>query len=167
MTFQQNPLNAACKAVAQALPRAALDSLATDHDLEDVVLALRVHIARGVGQSPPSPRRRGGLTPRKEKLAKDLLMASMRGGVPVEEIARTIGLSRGHFIRAFHESTGETPHRWLTARKVEKAQNLLAGTRMPLTEIALACGFSDQSHFTRVFSRVSGSPPGAWRHNLG
>jgi len=74
-------------------------------------------------------------------------------------------LSRGHFIRAFQQSVGETPHRWLTTQKIEKARRLLRETGQPLTEIALACGFCDQAHFTRTFSRVSGTTPGAWRHN--
>jgi AraC family transcriptional regulator len=127
---------------------------------EHIIRALRAHLARH--QAPAKPRR-GGLSPRHERLAKELLLASIQDGAAAADIARILGLSRAHFIRAFRVSTGETPHRWLTARKMEQARKLLAESDQPLSDIALTCGFSDQSHFTRVFSRFSGTPPGAWR----
>jgi len=126
-----------------------------------IELAMRVHLA----QSDGVPRRLGGLSPQREKHAKLLLLASIHDRRKLEDIHRAVGLSRGHFIRAFQQSVGETPYRWLSTQKIEKARRLLRETGQPLTEIALACGFCDQSHFTRTFSRVSGMTPGAWRHN--
>ncbi len=81
------------------------------------------------------------------------------------EAAQQCGLSVSHFARAFKETTGLPPHRWLIRRRVEVAEALLRNSRMSLTEVALTCGFADQSHFTRVFSRVVGISPGAWRRN--
>ena len=163
MSLQETPLNAAYKAIALTLPGTALDALARNHDLDHVILALRTHLAQRGGGS----RRHGGLSPYRENQAKLLLLESVHTRQPLDDIARAVGLSRGHFIRAFQETVGETPHRWLTGRKIEQAQKLLRETSQSLTEIALTCGFSDQSHFTRVFSRVAGTPPGAWRHNRG
>ena len=56
-------------------------------------------------------------------------------------------------------------HRWLLLRRIERAKILLRGSR-PLAEIAATCGFVDQSHFTKVFARVEGMPPGAWRRHF-
>jgi AraC family transcriptional regulator len=75
-------------------------------------------------------------------------------------------LSTSYFARAFRTSTGLAPHQWLAHRRVEVAKYLLRQQRGSLREIALACGFSDQSHFTRVFTRIVGSSLGAWRRNL-
>jgi len=124
-------------------------------------LALRVHLA----QSGGVPRRLGGLSPQRERQAKLLLLASIHDRRKLEEVHSELGLSRSHFIRAFQQSVGETPYRWLTVQKIEKAQRLMRESGQPLTEIALACGFCDQAHFTRTFSRVSGTTPRAWRHN--
>jgi AraC family transcriptional regulator len=55
------------------------------------------------------------------------------------------------------------PHRWLLKRRVELAHKLLGNPLLSLAEVAVRCGFSDQSHFTRVFTAMSGASPGAWR----
>ena len=60
---------------------------------------------------------------------------------------------------------GKTPHQFLTQQRVEKAQDLLAFSTLTISEIAAACGFADQSHFTRVFSRAVGIAPGIWRRS--
>jgi methylphosphotriester-DNA--protein-cysteine methyltransferase len=60
-------------------------------------------------------------------------------------------------------ATGVTPHRWLMARRVDRAKDLMRSTEAPLAEIALKCGFSEQSHFTRVFSQTTGTTPAQWR----
>jgi len=59
--------------------------------------------------------------------------------------------------------TGLSPHRWLMKRRAERARELLFNRGLSLTEIALTCGFADQSHFTRVFTAVFGTSPEAWR----
>ena len=64
---------------------------------------------------------------------------------------------------AFKQITGMPPHRWLLMQRVTRAKDLLRGTITPIAEIALTCGFSDQSHLTRVFSKTFGISPGAWR----
>ncbi|MEA1675844.1 AraC family transcriptional regulator [Nitrospirillum sp. BR 11163] len=134
--------------------------------VEHVILALCTHIAQRYGGLENQPRTRGGLSPRQERLAKEMLLASVQDGRPLREIAAALGLSSGYFLQAFRQSVGETPHRWLTACRLEHAKRLLAESTVPLVEIAMACGFSDQSHLTRVFTQHVGKPPGAWRRGL-
>jgi AraC-like DNA-binding protein len=61
---------------------------------------------------------------------------------------------------------GIAPHRWLLNRRVELAKDLLRDRESSLSEIALRCGFADQSHFTRVFTRRAGVSPGSWRRGV-
>jgi transcriptional regulator GlxA family with amidase domain len=111
----------------------------------------------------PSP----GLAPWQERRAKQVFAQRIASGVALAEVARECRLSRGHFCKAFKRSTGESPHAWFTRHRVEAAQALLRDTREPLAAIALACGFGDQSHLTRVFGRLVGTSPGLWRQAVG
>jgi AraC family transcriptional regulator len=84
-----------------------------------------------------------------------------------EDLARLINLSVGQFFRAFKASVGVTPLHYVVSRRVEFACSLLRTTRNPLSEITLIVGFCDQAHFCRVFKRVLGATPGAWRRANG
>jgi AraC-like DNA-binding protein len=90
----------------------------------------------------------------RDNLAQDITLA---------ELASLIGLSKSQFGRAFKSSTGQVPHQWLLNARINWAQQLLRDGALSLSEVALAAGFSDQSHFTRAFSRLVGTSPGAWR----
>jgi len=79
------------------------------------------------------------------------------------ELAGIAGLSVYHFARAFKQSTGVTPHHYLVRRRIERAREMLARSELPLSEIALAAGFSDQSHLARVFRQMLGITPGRFR----
>jgi AraC family transcriptional regulator len=81
----------------------------------------------------------------------------------ISVLARECSLSSSYFARAFKETTGLAPHQWLTRKRIEHARRLLAQTSMELSEIALACGFVDQSHFSRVFAHQEKRSPGKWR----
>lgn len=128
-----------------------------------MMLALHAHHARTYGGMRDAERRRsGGLAPWQERRAKELISANLTRDQTMGEVAGECRLSTTHFARAFKVSTGLTPHGWMQARRVDRARDLLA-TDLSLAEIALDCGFADQSHFTRVFNRIAGSPPGSWR----
>jgi AraC-like DNA-binding protein len=73
-------------------------------------------------------------------------------------------LSEFHFARAFKQSLGVPPHRYLIQRRIARAAEIVKTTDKPLSEVALDVGFSDQSHFTRLFVRVTGETPRAFRH---
>ncbi|XUY28710.1 AraC family transcriptional regulator [Agrobacterium sp. rho-8.1] len=100
-----------------------------------------------------------------EIMAKTILRDSLEGEVSIAEVAEACNLSRGYFIRAFREATGMTPYQWLLNQRIDRARDLIRASNISLAEIAVACGFADQSHFTRVFSSVVGTSPGSWRRN--
>jgi transcriptional regulator GlxA family with amidase domain len=73
------------------------------------------------------------------------------------------GLSTFHFARAFHQSMGIPPHSYVLRRRLEQVKHMLRETQLPLSEIALATGFSDQSHLARHFHRLTGVSPSVAR----
>lgn len=93
----------------------------------------------------------------------DHLEAHLAQDVGLSTLAELVGLSPKHFARAFKQSTGVPPHQWLIARRIERARSELRSTDRTLAEVALDCGFADQSHFTATFRRVVGSSPGRYR----
>lgn len=144
---------------ALASEPAETSALYADH----VARALVSHMAEAYGEMRARPMSRGGLAPWQERRAKELLDARLDGAVSLAELAENCQLSVRQFARAFRQSTGQSTHRWLIERRLGKAQGLLALTSQPLSDIATACGFANQSHFTRVFTRAMGLSPGAWR----
>jgi AraC family transcriptional regulator len=115
---------------------------------------------------PHSQPAQGGLAPWQLRRAKEILSANLDGRVALEEVARDCHLSVSYFSRAFRQSMGTAPHQWLLAHRVEVAKEKLRDERLSLLDVALACGFADQSHLTRVFTRIVGISPGAWRRAL-
>lgn len=135
--------------------------------VDHVTLAIAAHVAQFYGGlrriAPPA---RGGLAGWQQRRACELLDANLTGETPLRTIAAECGLSVSHFSRAFRQSIGVAPHRWLLQRRVEVAKTLMRDRRLQLAEVALAAGFADQSHFTRIFSKTVGISPGAWRRCL-
>lgn len=101
-----------------------------------------------------------------EARAKEMLRSRLDGTVSIGEIADACHLSRSYFIRAFRETTGQTPLQWLQSQRMSVARGLLLESGLTLAEIAAACGFADQSHFTRAFTQAEGRPPGHWRRQV-
>lgn len=102
---------------------------------------------------------------RQLRLVTDYIDTHLSEPIAANDLARLVGLSPGHFCRAFKASTGLPPHTWFTARRIARAKMLMRG-QLSLVHVALATGFSDQSHFTRSFNRLDGLSPGAWRRLL-
>jgi AraC family transcriptional regulator len=80
-------------------------------------------------------------------------------------LASQSNLSPSHFCRAFKRTFGVTVHAYVMRRRVEHAKLLMTSTSAALSDIAVQCGLSDQSHLTRWFRRVVGVTPGSWRRN--
>lgn len=108
---------------------------------------------------------RGRLATWQAKRAIRYVEAHVDGRLKVAEIARTVHLSSSHFSRAFKRTFGVTVHAWVMRRRIELAQGMMLNTPHKLSEIALRCGLSDQSHLTRWFRRIVGETPGSWRRN--
>jgi AraC family transcriptional regulator len=137
-----------------------LSALYADH----VLSAAALHLVSTFGKlKAPATRLRGGLSPWQERCAREMLLDSLTADIGLKAIADACGLSIGHFIKAFRESVGLPPHRWLLRQRVLRAREMLLKTDERLGAIALACGFADQSHMSRVFSKAYGVPPGTWR----
>jgi AraC-like DNA-binding protein len=81
----------------------------------------------------------------------------------VEALARAAHVSRAHFIRSFRTAFGETPHRYLQRRRLERAMAMLRDTGIPVTEICLDVGFSSLGTFSRTFREVLGVSPRDYR----
>lgn len=92
-----------------------------------------------------------------------LILDDLSADIPVAELASRCGLSRSYFARAFKASTGLPPHQWLMRHRVERCRQMLEASNESIVEIALRCGFADQSHLTRVFHSLTGASPAAWR----
>jgi AraC-like DNA-binding protein len=114
-------------------------------------------------EAVPSKHSRGGLAPSVMRRIRKYIDVCIASGVDVEFLASMAGLSASYFSRAFKQTVGMPPHAYIIHRRLQKAGGLLTDTGLSLAEIALACGFADQSHFTRVFSRKFRTSPGAWR----
>ena len=150
--------------------RRAFDTLnpATSLEMEGRALLLvdwllRLHQPPGAVVAAPV----GGLSPQHLRRACDFIMTHSAEDICLADLAELTGLNCKHFARAFRQSTGLPPHQYLIAQRIEAAKRYLSETRANLAEIALACGFADQSHFTATFRKAAGLPPGTWRrHHL-
>lgn len=131
--------------------------------LDYAALAFHAHVAEVYGQLPGAAPIRGGLAPWQVRRVSDLMMSRLSKGVTIAELASACGLSASYFSRAFRRSTGATAHRWLMDRRIERAKALLTESDLSTAEVALACGFTDQSHLTRAFSIKEGHTPSRWR----
>jgi AraC-like DNA-binding protein len=106
---------------------------------------------------------RGAKTPghnesRVVRQAKELLSADIESAVSLDKAAETAGLSRYHFLRVFKKATGIPPHAYRTIKRIEVAKSLIK-QGIPISQVALETGFSDQSHFTNTFRNYIGSTP--------
>lgn len=103
------------------------------------------------------------LAPWQVKLAKRGMAQQIATGLRIADVAVNLDLSVTHFSKAFRNSVGIAPYRWFLNAKLAHALHLLAETRCSLAEIANACGYSSQGHFTNSFSKVIGATPTQWR----
>jgi AraC-like DNA-binding protein/PAS domain-containing protein len=106
----------------------------------------------------PDPSR-GGLSPALKNRICDFIEEHIGEKISLGALSSMAGLSTNHFARAFQQSVGIPPHRYLLRRRVQHVEQMLRETQLPLSQIALAAGFSDQSHLARHFRRLTGMPP--------
>ncbi len=147
--------------VAALTEPAAYGPLFVDH----LATATALHIAEQYGDMSRAVRRSGTLAPWQERRAREMLAANLAEDISIAEIAAQCRLSVAHFSRAFKASVGMAPYAWLQANRLDRSKELLR-SELSLAEIAVRCGFADQSHFNRIFKRATGLTPGAWRRSL-
>jgi len=112
------------------------------------------------------PPRRGALPKWRAKRALAYIEDNLGSKIAIGEVADVVALSKSHFSRAFKQCLGSSPMTYVATRRVERAKIMMTSSRDSLSDIALACGFADQPHFTRCFRRVVGMSPGLWRRSL-
>jgi AraC family transcriptional regulator len=152
--------------VAQTMVRlwdATLAHDPTDQLLADgALVALATHLLQRAGAGE-KPGRRVAMPAWRLQRVTEFVDAHLHEDLGIATLADAAGLSVRHFTRAFTQQVGETPHRWLMNRRIERAKQRLAHSDDTLEQIARACGFSAQSHFTRVFRLITGEPPKRWQ----
>ncbi|MYM22658.1 helix-turn-helix domain-containing protein [Duganella sp. FT135W] len=117
---------------------------------------------------PAPPRRgnidaRGGLAPSVLRKVREYIMGGLTERIELADLARVARLSECHFARAFTQSVGVSPCRFVMQCRLDRALALVSETNWPFAQIALELGFCDQSHFTRMFSQQHGETPRAYR----
>lgn len=103
------------------------------------------------------------LTARQLRKVINTVLDRLGEDISLENLADAAGISRFHFVRSFKATTGLSPHRWLTARRMDRAKELLMQTSLGMMDIAAAVGFDSQSHFGQVFRTHTGLTPRDWR----
>lgn len=105
----------------------------------------------------------GQLSHGKLRKAREYIEDNLTRPITLEEIASSASMSAYHFTRSFKAAVGCSPVKYVWGLRVERAKRLLNTTMMPLADVALASGFSGQSHFTTMFRKITGVTPAAWR----
>ncbi|WP_157042058.1 helix-turn-helix domain-containing protein [Nitriliruptor alkaliphilus] len=132
--------------------------------VESLSCQLAVHILRRHAHVLFRERHTGdGLSFPQERVVRDYIQEHLGENITLEDLASSVGLSRYHFARRFRVSTGTTAYEYVLQQRVARAQTLLTRTNESLINIAVTCGFADQSHFNRVFKKHTGVPPGQYR----
>ncbi|MEM7637518.1 MAG: AraC family transcriptional regulator [Pseudomonadota bacterium] len=104
-----------------------------------------------------------GFTAAHYKRVLDFVAGNFGKPIQIEDLAREAGLSTSHFSRLFKSVIGDSPYQFLMRYRVEQAEEMMLDPANALIEVALACGFSDQPHLTRIFKQHRGVTPKAWR----
>ena len=108
----------------------------------------------------------GRLASWQEKRVADYVEDHIGSSIRASDLARVACLSDSHFSRTFRRTFGMTTVAYIAKRRVLHSQRLMLGTSEPLCRIALECGLTDQSHFTKVFRRIVGVAPALWRRQF-
>jgi transcriptional regulator GlxA family with amidase domain len=145
---------------ASVIPAQESSHLASHAAIE--ILSHSVPLGRASEQAA-AQRVRCGLPPRAKGRVLEYIVTHLNENITNDALAEVAGLSVCHFARMFKQTVGVSPHRYVLQCRIEWARELLADTDMPLSEIAIVTGFSDQSHYTRWFREIIGVTPGSYR----
>jgi AraC family transcriptional regulator len=134
---------------------------------ESLGSALVAHVARRYGAAERgSEAHRGGLAPHGLRLLKDYIDAHLAADLGLMELARLVKMNVDSFIRAFRQSMGLPPHRYILLQRIEKARGLLRIPALSIADVAARSGFGSLSSFSRAFQRLSGLTPRDYRRSL-
>jgi len=135
--------------------------------VDSLVCSLAARVLHGYSnvsvQRSYAPTTRMRLDRRRLQRVLEFIEAHIGDDLNVAALASTACLSQFHFARVFKTATGESPHQYVSARRLEHAKALLIHTDRPLANISQACGFSSQGNFSRAFRRATGVTPSRYR----
>jgi AraC family transcriptional regulator len=134
---------------------------------ESLSLALAVYLARRYGvPNHKTWGHRGGLPGHRLRLVIDYVRAHVDRDIPLADLANLAGMSPHYFTELFRKTTGQTPHQFVLAERIDRAKRLLRNPTLTALDVAVLVGFADASHFTKVFSRIVGVTPSRYRADL-
>lgn len=107
--------------------------------------------------------RRGGLAPWQVRRVHSYIAANLEKRTRIADLAAVSHLSASHFAHAFRMSFDAPPGALIRSQRLDHARQMLIASNLSLAEIAVACGFADQAHMSRLFRRDMDMPPGKWR----
>ena len=160
-----SPLAAATGFLDAALRMWDLDGIQAKSHVRVAAAMLRDYTSGSVademrGASAPD---KGVLAQWQTRKVRQFIDASLDSPIRLHECANQVSLSAGYFSHAFKATFGMTVCHYIRRRRIARAQELMLLSNAPLSQIALACGFSDQAHYCNVFRAVAGLSPSAWR----
>jgi AraC family transcriptional regulator len=128
-----------------------------------MTLALAAHLVTKLASTPSLVQPARPLDDPRLARVVERIEADLTGDLSLEALAGVAGLSVFHFAKSFKAATGQAPHAFVMARRVERAKVLLKTTALPLMEIAYRVGWENAAHFSAAFKRATGLTPGAFR----
>ncbi|NQZ82746.1 MAG: helix-turn-helix transcriptional regulator [Colwellia sp.] len=134
--------------------------------MEQVTDTILVAMIQSLGIAKFTCKMRGGLAPKVALDVCEFIHENYFRQIFLVELADLAQLSEFHFCRMFKENLAQTPQEYLTQVRIERVKELLSTTKLPLTEVALRCGFSSQSHMGRYFKKLIGISPMQYRKHL-
>ena len=125
------------------------------------------HIARvSEKRQPQASGVKGGLSARSLKRVEEFVRDNLSQSISLGELSEIAGLSKRHFLRAFQESLGQTPYKYVLGLRIDEAKRQLAETNASVTDVALAAGFGHAQHFSTSFRNVTGETPSSYRQRV-
>jgi AraC family transcriptional regulator len=153
--------------LALAVLNALRDGSAADRlYIESIAQLIGVHLARAHSSRAKQARAQeplDGLSRARIRRLLDYIDEHLGEDLRLEALAAEVNLSPLYLVRAFRSATGQSPHQYVVARRIQQARELLTSTALPIAEISLVTGFSSQSHLTNWFRRLVGVSPAAYR----
>lgn len=143
--------------------------VASPLQLDTIGTNLCVQLLRRAGEKRADPERlaNGGLAPWQISRATRHISERLDETVTLARLAHEVGLSQYHFARAFKQSMGITPHRYLLRCRLERAKDLLANTDMLISDISATVGYAEPTQLSRLFRSELGTSPASYRRALG
>lgn len=145
------------------------EALAGRERLDALLTLFGVHLLRRHSSLVPAATRifAGGFRPKVWRRVEDFIDAHLHEHLSLERMAAEAGLSPSHFVRAFRQTTGQTPHLYITEMRLNRARNMIEQSSTSLAQVARSLGFSSHSHMTALIRRHWGVTPSELRREAG